>query len=135
MKDGVSAQDYLDLELLSKQLQQLDSSLDLAQKELQRTKTARQLLDECSDSQELLIPLGSGVFVEAKIADASSVRMAVGAEVLIDRSLDDAKMALEDQIEQLHAQHDRSLQLREQLIDRILALENRIESTIEQKGA
>ncbi len=71
----------------------LQSRLDIVTAAQSETLTAIQTLEgtrgKASDT-ETLIPIGSGSFVKAKLADAQNVIIGVGAGVCIEKSLEDS---------------------------------------------
>ena len=133
MKDGVPAQAYVDLELLNKQLSSLEQNVQLADQELEHTLLALAMLEEfeqAKEDQEILIPLGSGAFCSVQAGNINTIRMAVGAGVLVDRTPQEARKGLQDQVEQLKAQRAKSLQLHDQVIDQIVKKQEEIEKEL-----
>ncbi len=136
MKDGVAAKQYVELELLNKQLQELERTIQLTDQEIEHGILATRMLDElehASSETEILIPLGSGAFATVKAGDVKNVKMLVGAGVLVDREAKDASEGLLKQIEELKNHRAHSLNLHDQLIDKIVELQRTIESELETK--
>lgn len=133
MKDGVKAKQYVDLEVLTKQLKNIEQSMQVAQQEIDHALLTQNMMNQLKNAKkdtELLIPLGSGTFCTVKADAIDQVKMSVGAGVLVDRSPEDAHQGLSDQIKQLKAQRDRSDKLYDQLIDKIVALQRDIEGQV-----
>jgi prefoldin alpha subunit len=61
---------------------------------LDRAILAIDALDSASDGQEMLVPIGSGSFVFAKLASIERVVLNVGAGVSIEKPAPEAKEAL-----------------------------------------
>jgi prefoldin alpha subunit len=136
MKDGVAAKQYVELELLNKQVQNLERQVQLTDQEIEHGVLALRMLDEFSQAktdQEILIPLGSGAFCSVQAGDVRSVKMAVGAGVLIEREANEAKSGLEKQLQQLKQHREHSLELHDELIDKIVAVQQEIEMQLEQR--
>ncbi len=78
------------LQLLEHQLQELD-----------QVKDAISEMKKAENGQEILVPLGAGVFSKANVKDNEKVIMNVGSNVAVSKSLDEAKVLVEKQIEEL----------------------------------
>ncbi len=92
MKEDVKEK-YLELQMLNSQLQQLQQQIrnaDMQSAEMDKISFAIEEAKSIKKGQEMLVPLGQGIFIKAKAEDASSVIMSVGADVAVEKSLDDA---------------------------------------------
>lgn len=137
MKDGVSAKKYVDLELLNKQVAELERTIELTDQEIERASVASAMLAELQttqEGQEILIPLGSGVFATVAANALSTVKMAVGAGVLVERTPEDAKAGMQTQLQELQRQRQKSLEFHEQLIEKIIQTQHAIEADLAKNG-
>lgn len=137
MKDGVPSKDYVDLELMNKQLQDLEQSLQMADQELEYANIAVGMISElksANPNQELLIPIGNGVFFTVNVGDVRKVKVAVGSGVLVDKTADDAINFVKGQISELNNYRTQSLKLYEQVADKTVELQQKIETGLRNKG-
>lgn len=137
MRDGVPSKDYVDLELLNQQLQELEQSLQMADKELEYASVATAMISELktvSKDQDILIPIGNGVFFTVKAGDVSTVKVAVGSGVVVDKSADEASAFIKGQISELNEFRENSIKLYEQVAHKAVELQQKIESDLRKKG-
>jgi len=137
MKDGVPSKDYVDLELMNRQLQDLERSLQMADQELEYADVAISMISELKgtdSNQEILIPIGNGVFFTVHVGDVRQVKVAVGSGVLVDKTADDAIDFVKGQITELENYRLQSLKLYEQVADKTVELQEKIEMGIRTKG-
>jgi prefoldin alpha subunit len=80
------------IEALSKQVALLNASLS----ELSFTMEAIKKLREAPEGAEILTPIGSGSFVRAKLMPLEKVLTGVGADVVVERTPEEALKFLEE---------------------------------------
>ncbi len=71
----------------------LQSRLDIVTAALSETLTAIQTLEGAKgqpDSSEVMIPIGSGSFVKARLSDPGNIIIGVGAGVCVEKSVEDS---------------------------------------------
>lgn len=135
MNGSIEKQDYIELELLNQQLTELDESIQLAKEQLDHTAIAKSMLEELKTTKEgadLLVPLGSGIFLNVKATTITDVNVAVGAGVVVKKSVDDAVAYVQQQSERLESFQNKSLELYDKVASRALSLQEKIER--EMKG-
>lgn len=96
---------YLELQMLNSQLQQLQQQIQTADAQsAEMAKIAVSVEDAKSieKGQELLAPLGQGIFIKAKAEENKNVIMSVGADVVVEKSLDDALEVVKRQNDELN---------------------------------
>ncbi|MBL7051643.1 MAG: prefoldin subunit alpha [Nanoarchaeota archaeon] len=85
------------MKFLEQQMMQLDQQLQ----ELTSVRDSIEEISQGAEGQEMLIPLGAGVFVQGTLKDCKTVKMNVGAGAVVEKSFLDAKRLVEEQIESL----------------------------------
>lgn len=136
MKDGVSSRDYVDLELLNQQLQELEQSLQMADQELEYASVAISMISELKTldkNQEILIPIGNGVFFTVHAGDVKQVKVAVGSGVVVDKTPEEASKFVNEQVNELEDYREKSIQLYQQVAEKALLLQKKMESEL-RKG-
>src|SRR5215831_13857343 len=121
--DAMMRQLLSDIRLLESSARVLQSRLDIVSAALSETLTAIQTLEgnrDAAEGAEALIPIGSGSFVKAKLADPKKAIVGFGAGVCIEKSTEDsvkelrlrsselekARATITNQLEQVLAQTD-----------------------------
>jgi prefoldin alpha subunit len=61
---------------------------------LDRAATAVDAMEKAVEGQEMLVPIGAGSFIHARLASSAKVVLSVGAGVSIEKSASQAKEAL-----------------------------------------
>ena len=85
----------------SQAIQQQDLIVVNTLQELKNAKTALENLDSIPKESETLIPLGGGVFINAKLASIENVVLNLGANVMVNKDRKEAIKVIESQIDQL----------------------------------
>ena len=85
------------LESIDMQLQYLQSTLT----DYQRTKITVDQLHGVDENSELLIPVGAGTFVNGSLKNTSNVLIGVGAGIVIEKTIDEAVIKLEERINRI----------------------------------
>src|SRR3989442_4444550 len=83
----------VEIRMLEGSARVLSSRLDIVTGALSETQTAKQTLEgtkEAGKDVEMLIPIGSGSFVKAKLEDPQHIIIGVGAGVCLGKTLDDS---------------------------------------------
>lgn len=84
------------INVLRSQAVELQQKMQLMQQALGELSGAKDALDGYGDIRKSsLMPLGAGVFAKAKLDSTDKVLVDVGGRVLVEQSLDDAKMTLD----------------------------------------
>jgi prefoldin alpha subunit len=91
--DDQMRQSLMDIRLLESSARVLQSRLDIVTAALSETLTAISTLEGTRgkpEGTESLLPIGSGSFVKAKIADPDKIIIGVGAGVCIEKPIEDS---------------------------------------------
>ncbi len=91
--DDQMRQSLMDIRLLESSARVLQSRLDIVTAALSETLTAISTLEGTKGKPgetETLVPIGSGSFVKARLADAEKVIIGVGAGVCIEKPIEDS---------------------------------------------
>ena len=71
--------------------------------ELATSKLTLEGIKNLTKGDEILVPIGASSFVRARIDDTAQVIAGIGANVSVDRSIDDATKNLEERITLIEA--------------------------------
>jgi len=78
-------------------MQKLDSNLD----EFQVLRKSLDELKKINRDTEIIIPLGQGVFTRGRITEKNNLLNLVGAEIAVEKSIDETKESVSGQINSL----------------------------------
>ena len=101
-------QKIIELELTNQKLSQLTNQIRLAENQVEHAVMATAMLEElkgASADQELLVPIGNGIFITVKAADVGKIKMAVGAGVVVDKGVEDALVTVNKQVTEVQQYH------------------------------
>jgi len=90
-----------ELRSLMAQADQLRAQIDTINTVIEDLFAAAEVLDYITKEgkgKTVLVPIGAGNFIKAKIEDVSSVIMSVGGRLSIETSVEDARKAIENRI-------------------------------------
>lgn len=115
----------------------LQSRLDLVSAALSETLTAVQTLEGTKgkpENSEILIPIGSGSFVRAKLADATNLLIGIGAGVVIEKTLEDSIKDLRLRSSELEKARSSVTQQLGQILDQTEIYRSRLGELVRKKG-
>jgi len=105
MKEEEARQMMATLELFHGQLESLAGDQKVIQLSLEETIRAKETLRRYKDADEgseILVPVGGGSFVYAKISSRDRVLLELGSGVTAEKSIDDAVETMEERIKELN---------------------------------
>ena len=91
----------LNIQILQEQARIIASNVEkltIYLQELNMSKTTVEGLKTLKKGDEILVPVGASTFIRARIEDTAGLIMGVGANVSVDRSVDEATTSLEEKI-------------------------------------
>jgi prefoldin alpha subunit len=103
MKEEIQ-QKFLEMQTLTaqiKKMQQQAAQLEQQRMELQNLADSLEEVKKLKAGTEILAPMGAGIFLKADIKETDRVIMNVGANVTVNKSVDEASEVIQHQIEQL----------------------------------
>ena len=89
------------LENLAQSLQQRISYVEAAVAELQVAMSAVRNLGNESAGAEVLVPIGGGSYVRAKVADVEKLIVGIGADVAVEKNFKESVEGYQTRIEEL----------------------------------
>lgn len=82
------------MKFLEEQMQKLEQQLQ----ELANVKETVEEISNVEAGKDLLIPLGAGVFIRAKVKETDKVVMNVGSSVVVEKDIRDASQLVSNQL-------------------------------------
>jgi prefoldin alpha subunit len=104
MREGrqMTEQELLtNIQILQEQAKVFASNIEMLNmylEDLYRSKTTLEGLKSVSQGDEILVPIGASSFIRARIDDTQNVISGIGANVSVDRTVDEAIKNLEERI-------------------------------------
>ncbi len=95
---------YVELQLLSMQIKQLEEQLNVLDQKAQELVILRESmrrLGELKASAKSLAPIGPGIFVPGTVDPTKGVLINVGAGVIVNKSFDEAENTINTQLHQI----------------------------------
>ena len=115
----------------------LQSRLDIVTAALSETLTAIQTLEGAKgqpDSSEVMIPIGSGSFVKARLSDPGNIIIGVGAGVCVEKSVEDSMKDLRLRSSELEKARVSVTQQLSQLLGQTEDYRERLGELVRKKG-
>jgi prefoldin alpha subunit len=76
-------------------LQQQANLVQMSLNDLDNALKALTALDGKSDDQEMLVPIGAGSFIHARLANSDKMIIGLGANVSVEKNFADAKLTIQ----------------------------------------
>jgi len=126
--------EYTLLRSLVDSIQRQIELLSNALAEISLTKATLEELKKCEGEKDILLHIGSGTYIGAKIKDTSKVIFGIGAGYSVDKSLDEALKKLEERSGKLQQQLSQSQMQLSQALARLEAVQGQISSLYAKLG-
>jgi len=120
------AAEYAMVSQLAEDLRKRMELLNATLNEIAAAKRSLEELQKLSEGGEIWVPLGAGVFVRAKLADKSRVIVAVGANIMVEKTLEEAQRSLESKEQEVRDALGKSAADYQALLNRLRELERQI---------
>ena len=118
------------LEQTAETLQQRISMVNAAISDLTYANMTLDGIEKEKENSELLVPIGGGAYVKAKLADTNTVIVGMGAGVSIEKTLAEAKVTLKQRLDELEKTMNAAQQQFSQVAERINTGRGRLESML-----
>ncbi len=106
---------YIELQLIDQQIKQFQQQLQTFDSKLQELVVTHEALKSLNDTKsgtKILVPVSSGIFVDAELKDVKQLKLNIGADVSVVKSLPETQKLVDEQIDEIQKYRDQtSLQL------------------------
>ncbi len=121
---------YQEQQLTESNITLLQQRLELVQAYLNNFRAGLMVLKEIEgkeEGEEMLMNVGGSIFVQAKLVDPSNVTRSIGSGVRIEQSVEDAKNAVQEQINGLEKQYESYAEEYQKLVARASVLNSQFQ--------
>jgi len=90
---------YIGAENYKRQLESISAQIQVLEAAINETESAIRVLDslrEANPGDEILVPIGSGSFIQGEIKDRENVIIGIGAGISVEKKVSEAKKILEE---------------------------------------
>ena len=88
------------------QLQKVIQNIDAQLKEVGHTLNAIAEFNKLKGTEEVLIPLANGIFAPAKLLETKNLKINIGQDIMIDKSVDECIKMMEGQAQEIQRYKD-----------------------------
>jgi len=118
---------YMELQMLDQQIRQLQKYLQSFDQQLVEIKSVIVAIKDFGSLKKgdvILAPIANGVFVKARLEDASHLRINVGSNVVVTKSINEAVSLLEAQEKEIVQYRSETLANMEEFMKRLEGLQS-----------
>ena len=124
------------IEYYKEQLKTLEYQFSLIQTTIAdqtRAKITLEQLNGVKDESELLLPIGGGAFINAKIMNSSKILYDVGEGIVVEKSIDDAIGKVDSRIKELQQTEEKISTMAQQIQNELNNTSNIVETLLANK--
>lgn len=118
------------LEQTAETLQQRISMVNAAITDLAYANMTLDGIEKEKENAELLVPIGGSAYVKVKLADSNKVIVGMGADVSVEKTLQEAKTTLKERLDELEKTMNAAQQQFTQVAERINTGRSRLETLL-----
>ena len=106
--------------------------LQAAVADYHKAKITVEQLDKTKGVDDILVPVGLGVFINASTKDTSKVLVDIGAGIVAEKTVDDAIKKIDGRIEALQENQKKLLSMAQQLQTEAVELSNKTQKLVDE---
>jgi prefoldin alpha subunit len=118
------------LEQTADALQQRINMVNAALTDISYANMTLDGIEKEKENAELLVPIGGSSYVKVKLADSNKVIIGMGSGVSIEKTLQEAKIALKERLDELEKTLNSAQQQFTQVADRLNSGRSRLETLL-----
>tara|TARA_Y100000310_G_scaffold345598_1_gene467050 strand:- start:1748 stop:2167 length:420 start_codon:yes stop_codon:yes gene_type:complete len=125
---------YMQFQMMLQQSQHIEQALEALNKQTEELNNLKQNLEEISkveEGNELLVPLGAGIFLKANLAGDKDLLMNVGSKVVVKKSPEEAMGIIDKQLEEINKAVEETVKEQIRLTGEQQSLQGEIQELIE----
>jgi prefoldin alpha subunit len=125
------------IQILQEQAKVFASNIEMLNmylEELHRSKATLEGLDQVKKGDEILVPIGASSFIRARIDDTENVISGIGADVSVDRTVEEAIQNLEERISLTESKINQNRENYTKVATTLEQLSTRARSALQEKG-
>ncbi|MCD6357630.1 MAG: prefoldin subunit alpha [Thermoprotei archaeon] len=122
------AAEYTALSQLVEEVRRRIELLNATLNEVASAKSALEELEIVEEGEELLVPIGAGVYVRTRISGKSEVLVTIGANILVEKSIEEARKYLDEREQKLRDLLQRHMSDYQSLVSRLGEIERELRS-------
>jgi prefoldin alpha subunit len=126
-------QKYMEMQMLEQQMQHVQKQLQLLEQQNMELVATREAIDEIASApagKEILVPISSGIFIKGQLKENKELTVNVGANVAVNKSVDDTKALIEEQIHEVENFRNELSMNMQKLASKAQELENELSNLI-----
>jgi prefoldin alpha subunit len=116
-------------QMLTQQIQEFEKQNEMFQKQMIDLTMTVQSLDEFKEMKkgdEILVPINHGMYAKAEVKETGSLLVNVGSDVVVNKSVDDTKKLMQEQVVELAKIQERMNENMNKIIDQTRDVEKEI---------
>lgn len=125
---------YVELQILDQQIKQSQQQIQQFEQQVAELAVTVEALDNLKDIKpgtKLLVPISSGIFVEAELKDNTNLKVNVGANVNVNKTVDQTKQLIEEQLVEIKDYRDQIFMRLHNLVAKAQKIEKHVSSHAE----
>ncbi|MEM0467392.1 MAG: prefoldin subunit alpha [Candidatus Thermoplasmatota archaeon] len=123
------------LEYYKEQLNTIDIQMQMVQAamaDMYKAKMTVESIQKTAQKSEILIPIGGGVYLQGMLGDTSKVLVGVGADIVIEKTSEDAVKKIDERIQSLSESQQKLLQMGQRLEQEAAELSKKTQKMIDE---
>jgi len=108
-KQQVAQQKYMELQMVNNQVKELQKQIQALENQVGEVDNILNNLDELKEikvGSEILVPVANGIFLKAELKDSNNMKVNVGSNTVVVKTIDETKKLLGDQSIEISEVHD-----------------------------
>jgi len=128
-------QRYIELQMLEKQIIQAQKQIQSLENQIIEINIIKQGLGDLETKEkdtEILTPISNGIFVKATLKDNNTLLVNVGANIVVEKNIEDTKKLLDHQLEEIKKFQARLISDFQKMNERMLRYEKELNELISE---
>jgi len=126
-------QKYMEYQMLDQRIKQMQEQMEVIENQKMEALATLQSMDDFSnlkEGDEILVPINNGIFAKAKFIKEDKVRVNVGGQLVVDKSIEETKKLIEKQSDELNKISDKIVESINILAERAGMIEKELSKNV-----
>lgn len=134
-KQQAAQQKYMELQMINNQAKELQKQIQALENQVGEVDSILNNLDEMKNinvGSEILVPVANGIFLKAELKDSQNLKVNVGGNTVVVRTIDETKKLLGDQSIEIREVHDQLATQLKKIIEHAEKTEEELKQMVQE---
>ncbi len=134
-RQQAAQQKYMELQMINNQAKELQKQIQALENQVGEVDNILNNIDELKEIKlgtEILVPVANGIFLKAELKDSNNLKVNVGGNTVVVKTVDETKKLLGDQSLEIREVHDQLIAQLKKIIEHAEKTEEELKGMVQE---